>query len=197
MFTLLILFGLLLLSAVWLMAIYNRLVTLKGRFENAFAQIEVQLRRRYDLIPNLVATAKGYLQHESQTLLAVTEARNAALAGLKVAAAAPGDAAALQSLSQAETRLRQAMGGFNLQVEAYPELKANSTMMQLSEELTATENRVAFARQAFNDGVTEYNIYRKQFPVLLVAPPFGHPRDASLLELEEPERYRQPPAVHF
>jgi len=197
MITLLILFGLLLFSSVWLMAIYNRLVTLKGRFQNAFAQIEIQLRRRYDLIPNLVETAKGYLKHENQTLTAVTEARNAALAGLKAAAAAPGNASALQGLSQAEAQLRQALGGFNLQVEAYPELKANTTMLQLSEELTATENRVAFARQAFNDGVTEYNIYRKQFPVVMFAGLFGHPQDASLLELEEPERYRQPPSVRF
>ena len=165
----LVVLGLLLLVTFWLVSIYNQLVTLKGRYQNGFAQIEVQLKRRYDLIPNLVETAKGYLQHESQTLTAVTEARNAALAGLKAATAAPGSSQAMQQLAAAEQQLQGALQGLNVQIEAYPDLKANQNMLQLSEELTATENRVAFARQGFNDSVTAYNIYRNQFPNTLVA----------------------------
>jgi LemA protein len=160
----LVVLGLLVLVTFWLVSIYNQLVTLKGRYQNGFAQIEVQLKRRYDLIPNLVETAKGYLQHESKTLTAVTEARNAALAGLKAATAAPGNSQAMQQLAAAEQQLHGALQGLSIQIEAYPELKANENMLQLSEELTATENRVAFARQGFNDSVTAYNIYRNQFP---------------------------------
>ncbi|WP_409421962.1 LemA family protein [Pseudaeromonas sp. ZJS20] len=177
------LLGLVLLAGLFIATLYNRLVTLKGRYENAFAQIAVQLKRRYDLIPNLVETAQGYLSHEKETLSAVTQARNEALAGLQVARAQPGEAAALATLSQAEGRLGQALAGFSLKVEAYPELKANETMAQLSEELSSTENRIAFARQAFNDAVTLYNIQRRSFPTVLLATTLGHPQDASLLEI--------------
>ena len=193
----LVVLGLLILVTFWLVSIYNQLVTLKGRYQNGFAQIEVQLKRRYDLIPNLVETAKGYLQHESQTLTAVTEARNAALAGLKAATAAPGNSQAMQQLAAAEQQLHGALQGLSVQIEAYPELKANENMLQLSEELTATENRVAFARQGFNDSVTAYNIYRNQFPNTLIANRFGHAVDASLLEIENPQEYRQAPKISF
>ena len=182
---------------MWLAQIYNHLVALKGQYANSFAQIEVQLRRRYDLIPNLVETVRGYLQHENQTLTAITEARNAAHALLKVASQQPGKDLAMAQLGQAETRLTQALGNLNVQIEAYPELKANEQIAQLFEELTATENRVAFARQAFNDGVTAYNIYRKQFPTLLFAARVGHDTDASLLEIAEPELYHQPPQINL
>ena len=193
----LVVLGLLILVTFWLVSIYNQLFTLKGRYQNGFAQIEVQLKRRYDLIPNLVETAKGYLKHESQTLTAVTEARNAALAGLKAATAAPGNSQAMQQLAAAEQQLHGALQGLSVQIEAYPELKANENMLQLSEELTATENRVAFARQGFNDSVTAYNIYRNQFPNTLIANRFGHTLDASLLEIENPQEYRQAPKISF
>ncbi|MED5525345.1 MAG: LemA family protein [Pseudomonadota bacterium] len=183
--------------AFWLVSIYNQLVTLKARFENAFSQIEVQLKRRYDLIPNLVETAKAYLKHESETLTKVTEARNQALASLQAASSQPGNPDAIQALSQAEKQLTSSLAGFNVQLEAYPDLKANQNMMQLTEELTATENRVAFARQAFNDAVTGYNIYRKSFPNVLVAATFGHPTDASLLEFEDSAAIQAAPKVSF
>ena len=192
LFVLLILvFGL----VFWLIQIYNQLVALKAQYENGFAQIEVQLRRRYDLIPNLVETVKGYLKHENSTLTAVIEARNVANTLLQAASLHPSDSGAIQQLGQAESRLAQALGGLNVQLEAYPELKANENIRQLFEELTATENRVAFARQAFNDGVTDYNIFRKQFPAVLVATRTGHTEDASLLEIENPEQYREAPKV--
>lgn len=190
------LLGLVLIAGLFIATLYNRLVTLKGRYENAFAQIAVQLKRRYDLIPNLVETAQGYLSHEKETLTAVTQARNEALAGLQVARAQPGEAAALATLSQAEGRLGQALAGFSLKVEAYPELKANETMAQLSEELSSTENRIAFARQAFNDAVTLYNIQRRSFPTVLLAATLGHPLDASLLEIPGDE-HQAPPKVSF
>lgn len=183
--------------AFWLVSIYNQLVTLKARFENAFSQIEVQLKRRYDLIPNLVETAKAYLKHESETLTKVTEARNQALASLQAASSQPGNPDAIAALSQAEKQLTSSLAGFNVQLEAYPDLKANQNMMQLTEELTATENRVAFARQAFNDAVTGYNIYRKSFPNVLVAATFGHPTDASLLEFEDSAAIQAAPKVSF
>ncbi|WP_038149248.1 LemA family protein [Tolumonas lignilytica] len=197
MLGLLIVLAILLFAVFWFVSIYNQLVVLKGRYQNAFAQIEVQLKRRYDLIPNLVEIAKGYLQHENKTLIAVTEARNAALAGLKAATINPGNPAAMSQLADAEQQLHQALQAFNIQIEAYPELKANDTLLQLSEELTATENRVAFARQGFNDGVTSYNIYRNQFPNNIIAQRFGHTTDASLLEIENPQEYRQAPKISF
>ncbi len=178
-------------------SIYNSLVALRNRFKNAFAQIEVQLKRRYDLIPNLVETAKGYIKHERETLEAVIQARNAAAGGLSRAHADPGDAEAIKSLSQAEGNLAGALGRLNVVMEAYPDLKANQNMMQLSEELTSTENKVAFARQAFNDAVMEYNTYRQSFPQHIFAGMFGHRQDASLLEFEDHAQIQAAPKVSF
>ena len=185
------------LLVVWLTAIYNQLVTLKNRYKNAFAQIEVQLKRRYDLIPNLVETAKGYIQHERETLEAVTNARNAAAAGLARAASDPGNADAIKALSEQEKTLGGAMARFNMTMEAYPDLKANQNMMQLSEELTSTENRISFARQAFNDAVMSYNTYKQSFPPVIVAATFGHARDAELLEFADSAAIQEAPKVSF
>ena len=177
--------------------IFNTLVSLKNRYKNAFAQIEVQLKRRYDLIPNLIETAKGYMKHERETLDAVISARNAASDGLAAAKQNPGDADVMSVLSQAEGKLAGALGRFNMVMEDYPDLKANQNMMQLSEELTSTENRVAFARQAFNDGVMEYNTYRQSFPQNMFAASFGHAKDASLLEFEDSAEIQAAPKVSF
>jgi LemA protein len=177
--------------------IYNRLVTLKNRFENAFSQIEVQLKRRYDLIPNLVETAKAYLAHERGTLEAVIAARNQAVNGLAPASAAPGNAGAMSELNHAEGALAGALGRLSVVMEAYPDLKANQNMMQLSEELSSTENRVAFARQAFNDAVTEYNTYKQTFPPVVFAAMFGHAANASLLDFEDREAMQKAPKVAF
>lgn len=177
--------------------IYNQLVSLKNRYENAFAQIEVQLKRRYDLIPNLVETAKGYITHERETLEAVISARNAAANGLAAAAADPGNAAAMKDLIGQEGALAGAMSRFNVVMEAYPDLKANQNMMQLSEELTATENKVAFSRQAFNDQIMAYNTYRQSFPPVALASSFGHATDASLLEFEDSDAIQEAPKVSF
>ena len=181
----------------WLVAIYNQLVALKNRYQNAFAQIEVQLKRRYDLIPNLVETAKAYMKHERETLEAVIAARNAAAAGLAAAAADPGNAALIQDFAGKESALAGAMTRLNFVMEAYPDLKANQNMMQLSEELTSTENKVAFSRQAFNDQVMAYNTYRQSFPQTLVAATFGHGSDASLLEFEDSPAIQEAPKVSF
>lgn len=178
-------------------SIYNRLVQLRNRYQNAFSQIEVQLKRRYDLIPNLVETAKAYLQHERDTLEAVTAARNQALAGLQAAARDPGNADAIRQLASAEGVLGGALGRLNVAVEAYPELKANQNIMQVQEELTSTENKVAFSRQAFNDSVMEYNTYRQSFPPVVLAGWFGHSKDAGLLEFEDSKQIQQAPKVQF
>lgn len=164
--------------------IYNRLVALRNRLENAFSQIEVQLKRRYDLIPNLVETVKGYMKHERETLEAVIKARQQAVGGLQQAAAKPGDPAAMRALANAETGLSGALGRLFALSEAYPDLKANQNMAQLTEELTSTENKVAFARQAYNDAVTVYNTYRQSFPNNIFAGMFGHAEDAELLEFD-------------
>ncbi|MGE4339054.1 MAG: LemA family protein [Pigmentiphaga sp.] len=185
------------LIALYGVAIYNRLVALRNRYQNAFAQIEVQLKRRYDLIPNLVETAKAYLAHERQTLEAVVEARNAAASGLQEAAANPGNAEAMGRLAGAEGVLRNALGRLNVVVEAYPDLKASQNMQQLSEELTSTENKVAFARQSFNDAVMAYNTYRQSFPSVLLAGAFGHGSDASLLEFADSQEIQAAPKVSF
>lgn len=181
----------------YFIGIYNQLVTLKNRFENAFSQIEVQLKRRYDLIPNLVETAKGYIKHERETLEAVIAARNQAVNGLKAAAADPTSATAMAELGLAEGALTNAMSRLNVVMEAYPDLKASQNMMQVSEELTSTENKIAFARQAYNDAVTAYNTYKQTFPPVLVAKTFGHIEDAKLLEFEDKVQIQAAPKVQF
>ncbi len=182
--------------AAMVMGIFNKLVTYRNRYKNAFAQIEVQLKRRYDLIPNLVETAKGYMKHERETLEAVINARNQAAGGLQKAAQDPGNADAIRGLAGAESLLTGAMGRLFALAESYPDLKANQNMMQLSEELTSTENKVAFARQAFNDGVTTYNTYRQTFPAVMFTGMFGHAQDAALLEFES-ERIQEAPKIAF
>jgi LemA protein len=176
-------------------AIYNRLVAGRNAYKNAFAQIDVQLTRRYDLIPNLVEIAKGYMKHERETLEAVITARNAAVTGLKGASANPGNPAAVQQLAGAENALTGALGRLFAVAEEYPDLKANQNMMQLSEELTSTENKVAFARQAFNDAVMSYNNSREVFPNSIIAGMFTF-MPAQLLEIEAPEK-RIAPKVSF
>ena len=194
---LIVVVGMVLLGALFAVGIYNRLVTLKNRFTNAFAQIEVQLKRRYDLIPNLLETVKGYMAHERETLEAVVAARNQAVAGLKAAASAPGSAAAMKQLAGAEGMLTGALSRMSVVVEQYPDLKANQNMMQLGEELTSTENKVAFSRQAFNDAVTAYNTYKQTFPPVVLAGMFGHGQDASLLEFEDSAKIQEAPKVSF
>lgn len=179
-------------------AIYNRLVALRNRFQNGFSQIDVQLKRRYDLIPNLVEVAKGYLSHERETLEAVIKARNTAASALEAAAQSRGtDAGAMAQLQGSEAALAGALGRFNVVVEQYPDLKADQTMANLSEEMTSTENRIAFARQAYNDAVMTYNTYRQSFPQVAIAGMVGHARDASLLTFEDAAEIKEAPKVSF
>ena len=194
--SLLAVLGLVVLLALWVIGLYNALVVLKNRFKNAFAQIDVQLRRRYDLIPNLVETAKGYLSHERETLTAVIEARNQAAGAAKALAAAPGDPAAVKAFSAAESGLASVLSRLMVVVERYPDLKADRQMARVSEELTSTENRIAFARQAYNDSVTEYNTKRELFPTSVVAGMFGF-SPAALLEATASEAQREAPQVKF
>ncbi len=180
---------------LWVVGAFNRLVALRNRFKNAYAQIDVQLKRRYDLIPNLVETAKGYIKHERGTLEAVVAARNAAASANTQAAQSPGDATAMKALSGAESALTATLGRLFAVAEAYPDLKANSTMMALMEELTSTENKVAFARQAYNDSVMSYNTTRETFPTNLIAGPLNFSA-AEMFVLENPAE-KEAPKVSF
>ena len=182
--------------AIWAIAIYNGLVQLRNRYKNSFAQIDVQLKRRYDLIPNLVEAAKGYLTHERETLEKVIAARGAAMGAAQKAAAAPGDAAAMQGLAQAEGQLGGALGRLMAVFEAYPDLKANQNILQVQEELTSTENKIAFSRQAYNDSVMEYNTKRESFPDNIFAGMFGF-GPAELLQSTESADERKAPKVSF
>jgi len=192
--TLLVILGVGLLLAFWLMGVYNGLVVARNRFKNAFAQIDVQLKRRYDLIPNLVEAVKGYMAHERETLDAVIKARNSAVTAEQKVAANPSNPSAVKELNQAETQLNGALGRLFALSEAYPDLKANQNMLALQEELTSTENKIGFARQAFNDASTAYNNKREVFPTVLVAGMFGF-TEAALLEASQSER--EAPKVSF
>ena len=187
-----IVLGVIIVLVGWAIAIYNGLVALRNRFKNAFAQIDVQLKRRYDLIPNLVETVKGYMAHERQTLEAVIAARGAAVGAAQRAAAAPGDPAAMQGLSLAEGALGGALGRLMAVFEQYPDLKANQNVLGLQEELTSTENKIAFARQAYNDSVMEYNTKRESFPETVFAGALGFGPAELLQSTESPEERRAP-----
>ncbi|MBJ19233.1 MAG: LemA family protein [Deltaproteobacteria bacterium] len=193
---LIVLAGIVVLGFMYVIGIFNRLVALRNRYQNGFAQIEVQLKRRHDLIPNLVETVKGYMTHERETLEAVIQARNQAVGGLEQASGNPGDPEAMKKLGGAESALAGAMGRLLALSEAYPDLKASQNMQQLTEELTSTENKVSFSRQAFNDAVTEYNTYKQGFPPVIFAGMFGHGQDAGLLEFDS-EAIAEPPKVEF
>lgn len=195
MIGLLVLFGLIVVLLIVVVGMYNGLVVLRNRFKNAFAQIDVQLKRRYDLIPNLVETAKGYMKHERETLEAVIQARNQAASAGKAAAQNPGDTRAMAGLMGAEGALTGALGKLFALSEAYPDLKANQNMMQLTEELTATENKISFARQAYNDSVMVYNTKRETFPTNLVANMFNFSA-AMLFEIED-QAEKEAPKVSF
>ncbi|SFM42801.1 LemA family protein [Marinobacter zhejiangensis] len=195
MTTTLIGLGVIAVVVIYLISIYNRLVTYRNQFKNGFAQIDVQLQRRHDLIPNLVESAKAYLSHEKDTLTQVMEARNGAISAQQAAARDPVDSKNIQRLGSAENMLSKALANFYAVAENYPELKANETIQQLMEELSSTENRVSFARQAYNDGVMTYNIFREKFPNNIIAGMFAF-KETAQLELESPEA-RQAPKVSF
>ena len=188
--------GVLVILILGVIAIYNSLVALKNKFKNAFAQIDVQLKRRYDLIPNLVETVKGYMAHERETLDAVIQARSAATSAREGAAANPGDPQSMGALMAAEEGLGGALGKLFALSEGYPDLKANQNMANLQEEISTTENKVSFSRQAFNDSVTAYNTYKQTFPPVFFAGMFGHGQDASLLEFES-KKIAEAPKVSF
>lgn len=183
----LVFLGIILLVVFWVVGVYNRMVSLRNQFKNGFAQIDVQLKRRYDLIPNLVETAKGYMKHERETLEAVIAARNQAVTANAKAAGNPADAAAMQQMAASEGALSSSLGKLFALSEAYPDLKANQNMMQLTEELTGTENRIAFSRQAYNDGVMQYNTAIEQFPGSIIAGMFGFKPGELLQSTEAPE----------
>jgi LemA protein len=191
---LLVVLGIVAVLVFWLIAVYNGLVVARNRFKNAFAQIDVQLKRRYDLIPNLVETVKGYMAHERETFEAVIQARNSAFTAEQKVAANPSDPAAMKELNQAEAQLGGTLGRLFALAEAYPDLKANQNMLSLQEELTSTENKIGFARQAFNDAATDYNNRRQVFPAVMVAGMFGF-TEAELLEAAKAER--EAPKVSF
>jgi len=191
-----IVLGVIVALVIWAIAIYNGLVALRNRFKNGYAQIDVQIRRRNDLIPNLVEIVKGYIKHERETLEAVIKARNQAVAAAQAASANPGNPAAMQSLGQAEGALTGVLGKMFALAEAYPDLKANQNMISLQEELSSTENKVAFSRQAFNDSVMEYNTKRESFPDVIFANTFGF-GPAELLTVIKSEEEREAPKIKF
>lgn len=191
-----IFFGILIAAVVFLISVYNRLIALRNRFKNAFAQIDVQLQRRHDLIPNLVEAAKAYMAHEQQTLINVTEARSAAVGARKGASAHPENGAAVAAVGRAESALSGALANFFALSENYPDLKANENISQLMEELSTTENRIGFSRQAFNDAVMTYNTYREQFPNNVIGGFVGQFEPAELLKIESAEA-RTAPKVSF
>ncbi len=196
MITLLVLVGIIILLVVIVAGVYNNLVTARNRYKNAYAQIDVQLKRRYDLIPNLVEVAKGYIKHERETLEAVIKARNSAVTASNAASGNPGDPSVMKGLAGAEAMLSGTLGRLFALVENYPDLKANENMIQLSEELTSTENRIAFARQAFNDAVMAYNTSCQKFPANIIAGTFGF-REAELLASTKAPEERQAVKVSF
>lgn len=191
-----IILGLIIAAIIVIISIYNSMVSFRNRYKNAYSQIDVQLKRRYDLIPNLVETAKGYMQHEKETLEAVIKARNAALSASEKASENPGDAASMEGLAGAEALLTGSLGKLFALSENYPDLKANQNMMQLSEELSSTENRISFSRQAFNDAVTVYNTTCEKFPNNIISGMFNF-KQAQLLESTESPEERKTPKVSF
>lgn len=195
MLALFVFLGIILLAIVAVAMIYNNLVSLKNRYLNAFSQIDIQLKRRHDLIPNLVEVTRAYLEHERETLQAVIEARNTAAASLNKAGSNPGDSALMQQLAQSENQLGSALGRLNVVMEAYPELKANQSVAQLFEELSSTEDRVSFARQHYNDEVMRYNTARQSFPTNILANNFGHTKDAALLEFADKAQLADAPKI--
>lgn len=192
-----ILIGVVAVLVVYVIYVYNKLVSYQTQYENGFAQIETQLKRRHDLIPNLVNTAKGYMEHEKSVLEEVTRARAEAQKATDAAHDQPGNPDAMDMLSRAESALNSGLGKLNVAVEAYPDLKADANMRQLSEELATTENRVAYARQAFNDLVQKYNEYRRSFPPVVIGKFIGHDEDAQFLEFEDSEAIQKAPDVSF